>query len=42
MRSLRRCHLLIEDCRAHITPANSNEEPFMLAGKSADDGQPDD
>jgi hypothetical protein len=23
--SLRRCHALIEDCRAHLAPANSNE-----------------
>ena len=42
MRSLRRCHLLIEDCRARIAPANSNEEPFMLASQSAEDGEPGD
>jgi len=23
--SLRRCHALVEDCRAHLAPANSNE-----------------
>ena len=39
MRSLRRCHLLIADCRAHITPANSNEAPFLLAGKPTEDGE---
>ena len=39
MRSLRRCHLFIEDCRAHITPANSNEAPFMLAGELAEGGE---
>jgi hypothetical protein len=36
-RGLRRCHFLIEDCRAHLTPANSNEEPFMLVSRPADD-----
>ena len=29
-RGLRRCHLLVEDCRAHLAPANSNEPAFML------------
>jgi hypothetical protein len=38
MQSLRRCHLLIEDCRAHLTPANSNEAPFML-GRPAEEGE---
>jgi hypothetical protein len=33
-RGLRRCHLLIEDCRAHLTPANSNE-PFMPSPEAA-------
>jgi hypothetical protein len=33
-RGLRRCHLLIEDCRAHLTPANSNE-PFMPSAEAA-------
>ena len=29
--SLRRCHALVEDCRAHLIPANSNEpEPEEL------------
>lgn len=30
-RSLRRCHVLIEDCRQKIIAANSNDPPFMLA-----------
>jgi hypothetical protein len=38
-RSLRRCHVLIEDYRDLLLPANSNEEPFMLAGKCADDDE---
>jgi hypothetical protein len=35
-RGLRRCHLLIEDCRAHLTPANSNE-PFMPSAEAAEE-----
>lgn len=31
-RGLSRCHLLVEDCRAHLVPANSNEPPFMVPG----------
>ena len=29
-RSLRRCHVLLDDYRAHLAPANSNDDPFML------------
>jgi hypothetical protein len=29
--SLRRCYVLIEDCRRKILAANSNDPPFMLA-----------
>jgi hypothetical protein len=29
--SLRRCHALLDDYRAHLVPANSNEPPFMLS-----------
>lgn len=42
-RSLRRCHLLLDDYRAHLAPANSNESPFMLgdeepSGEERSDG----
>ena len=30
MRSLRRCHALVEECRGKL--AANNNEPFMLAG----------
>jgi hypothetical protein len=33
-RSVQRCRLLVEDCRAHLLPANSNEPP--TAGAAAD------
>jgi hypothetical protein len=36
-RSLRRCHVLVDDYRAHLLPANSNEEPFMLGGDEKDE-----
>jgi hypothetical protein len=29
-RSLRRCHVLVDDYRAHLKPANSNDTPFIL------------
>jgi hypothetical protein len=38
-RGLRRCHLLIEDCRAHLTPANSDEPPFIAPGDAAPEDQ---
>ena len=31
MRSLRRCHALVDDCRDKLVAANSNEPGFMLA-----------
>jgi hypothetical protein len=36
MRSLRRCHVIVDDLRAKLVAANSNEPPFMLA---KDDGE---
>jgi hypothetical protein len=36
-RGLRRCHRLIEDCRAHLTPANSNEPLVPSAEAAAQD-----
>lgn len=36
---VRRCYLLIEECRAQITPANSSEKPFMPVGKCAEDDE---
>ena len=35
MRSLRRCHALVDDCRDKLVAANSNEPEFMLAGDQA-------
>jgi hypothetical protein len=41
-RSLRRCHLLIDDYRAQLAAANSNEAPFMLGkAQSVDDERSD-
>jgi hypothetical protein len=36
-KSLRRCHLLVDDYRAQLIPANSNQPHFMLDG----DGEKD-
>jgi len=39
-RSLRRCHLLLDDYRAHLAPANSNETPFILGDTRESDRDP--
>jgi len=41
-RSLRRCHLLLDDYRAHLAPANSNESSFMLRGAEPAEDEPSD
>ena len=30
-RSLRRCHMMVDDYRAQLVAANSNDDPFMLS-----------
>lgn len=37
-KSLKRCHLLVDDYRAHLKPANSNDAQFMLKPESERDG----
>jgi hypothetical protein len=39
-RSLRRCHVLLEDYRAQLTAANSNEARFLLSGDQAGEAPP--
>ena len=41
-RSLRRCHVLLDDYRSHLQPANSNDAPFMLGDTERQDGDPTD
>jgi hypothetical protein len=38
-RSLHRCHLLVDDYRSHLRPANSNEPEFLLARDRGKDEQ---
>lgn len=37
VRSLRRCRLMMNDYRASLSAANSNESKFMLASKEEDE-----
>jgi hypothetical protein len=39
-RSIKRCHLILDDYRAQLMPANSNEAPFML-GKCDPENPPE-
>jgi hypothetical protein len=41
-RSLKRCHVLIDDYRAQLKAANSNDDPFLLSGDEADEDEPSD
>jgi len=36
-RGLRRCHLLLNDYRAQLEAANSNEEPFLLSRETGEE-----
>ncbi len=38
-RSLRRCHVLVDDYRAHLLPANSNQPQFIL-GEAGNKDEP--
>jgi hypothetical protein len=40
-RGLHRCHLLLDDYRAQLKAANSNEDPFLLIGQAGEEDSPD-
>jgi hypothetical protein len=41
-RSLKRCHVLLDDYRAQLKAANSNDHPFLLSGDQTGEDEPSD